>query len=861
MAFGVLLTMSVGFLMLPTRALLAQTPVIDLDDPDEPGSEQTLNAQIWEYMKKTSYSEAKLYVAGLKRSAGNAKRASSEVTLPTGWRLEPAGTQVDVGRMPYAAVSYAGSLVVLNNGYYDKGSEDPTVSIVDLKGGQTRTLKLPSLFPSVVVGLDGDLYVSGGLSKQLFRFNREFVQVKSYPIAGFVGGIAAIDATHIAVSSLVTAQTPAEFSKGLFNKGYLQILDTTKGTVEQSAEIGYFPYAIAYSRGKIYASLLGEDKLAIFDASTLHSVASLSVGNKPQDITLDPELNRLYVVNSGSDSISVIDTNLNKQVAVFDLQHGKTKYGSAPVSVSVDKANNRLYVALANSNAVAVLNRQSGKRLGAIPVGWYPTKAIVDGDQLIALNAKGIKPRRPNADGRYVLSLLQGSLSVVPLADIPGHLATWTNTVESASPASISGAVHAKTAASEVKHIFYIVRENRTYDQVLGDLPNANGDPKLTLFGRALTPNGHKIASEFVTLDNYYADGEISVLGHSFTTSGYASPFLEWLSNAAYSGRYPGYPFGMVPAATSPTYLWDALDRKGLDYRVYGENYFLYTRAYDILKQTLGVDSDAAHSFYAKMMKLSSQVDRGAEFYKFASPFYGQADTPAAAETLLGNAEFLSGLSQFLCGDDSLARIIATNDELKKKFAAYIARYPMNYRSWDLKTSDLDRVKAWRADFEKQVKSGHVPSLHYLWLPNDHTGGVNKAYPTPDKMVSQNDVALGLILETISHSPIWKSSLILVTEDDAQAGQDHVDATRTVGLAAGPSVRRGQVVSDRFDQLSLLKTIDVLLGLQPLSQNDALAAPMYGIFATDLNLTPYTHVVPAHLADEDSVRLMELQKQ
>jgi hypothetical protein len=214
---------------------------------------------------------------------------------------------------------------------------------------------------------------------------------------------------------------------------------------------------------------------------------------------------------------------------------------------------------------------------------------------------------------------------------------------------------------------------------------------------------------------------------------------------------------------------------------------------------------------------------------------------------LLNNQTFVSALSHFLCGDDTLSPIILKRDDVKAAFASYLAHYPFNYRSWDLKFSDLDRARVWKEDFEQQVKSGKVAALHYLWLPNDHTGGTNKAYLPPDQ------------LETISHSPIWNQSLILVTEDDAQNGPDHVDATRTVALAAGPNVKRGFVISDRFDQLSLLRTIGLLLGIAPIGQNDALAAPMFSIFAPKPDNRPYSAVLPSHLTADDAAKFKELE--
>jgi hypothetical protein len=304
---------------------------------------------------------------------------------------------------------------------------------------------------------------------------------------------------------------------------------------------------------------------------------------------------------------------------------------------------------------------------------------------------------------------------------------------------------------------------------------------------------------------------------------------------------------------TSPAYLWDALDAKSVDYRIYGENYFLYTRAYRIITETFGAESELARKFYAQTMTLAAKTDRGNEFYTLAKDYYGQADTPEHALSLLeSKPEFTAALSKFLTGDQSLANALAENQSLRRKFAEYLYHYCFNYRSWDLGYSDLDRAKVWKEDFERQLRASRVAQLHYIWLPNDHTDGVSQRYYMPNQLVAQNDAALGRIIETIARSEIWKESIILVTEDDAQNGPDHVDATRTVALAVGPYVKRKVVVGDRYDQLSMLRTIELLLGLDPLNMNDTLAVPMFGIFTEKPDVLPYTPSKPSsHLINAD----------
>ncbi|MDT5295221.1 MAG: hypothetical protein QOJ76_2101 [Acidobacteriota bacterium] len=816
---------------------------------DRAEDEQDLNRELWEYVKGTPYEGALRYVAAAQMKAQATRVAEAE--LPTGWRIAPAGRQVELGRLPYEAVPFAGRLVVLNAGYYLR--EPQELSVVDTHTGRVeKTVRLNSIFPSATAGPGGDLYVSGGFDGKVFRLDRQFNVAREYAVAGFAAGLAPVDARRIAVLYLA-----GKDDKGNYVAGKLAILDTESGKVEREVDAGYFPYSVRYISGKFYVAVLGENRLRVFDAG-LRAVKEIPVGRRPQEMCVDDD-KRLYVVNTDSDELTVIDTARDVVAATVRTNRFGSRFGTTPTSCAV--AGRRVYVTLAGLNAVAVFEKDTWRDLGLVPAGWYPTKALVDGDNLLVLNAKGIRPRRPNPRGPqpvterggpdYVLTLLKGSLSILPVGDIDSNHVAWTRRVLAGAPAYDAR----RGIKLPIRYVFYIVKENRSYDQVFGDLGRGDGDATLTLFGRGVTPNHHALADTFVTLDNFYANGEISVLGHSFTTSGYASPFLEWLGNALYSGRYKGYPFGMVPSVTSPAYLWDALDDARVSYRVYGENYYLYTRAYRIITETFGAQSEPARKFYAQTMRLATDFDRGRMFYDFAKSYAGQADTVADAAHLLSDAKFTGALSAFLVGDDSLARALGENVVLRRRFTEYLTRYAFDYRSWDLNHSDLERFAAWRTDFERQARTGRLARFNYLWLPNDHTNGADTSIRSPQQFVAQNDAALGLIVETISRSPIWRESLILVEEDDAQNGPDHVDATRIVALAAGPYVKRGAVVHDRYDQLSALRTVELLLGLRPLNLNDRMAVPMFGVFAPRPDASPYAPSAPsASLSDADRAR-------
>src|SRR5438477_3775688 len=837
-----------------------------VDDPDD---QEDLNRELWELAKHTPYESILSYVAEAQRKSKANENA--EVELPNGWRIAPAGTQVEVGRLPYEMVRFEGKLVVLDTGYYYQ--EPQAVSIVDPQTGQViKTLRLNSLFPSAAVGLDGDLYISGGFDEKVYRVDKNFDVVREYKVDGFVGGLAPIDAQHLAVGYMATKKPG-----GGFVGGGLAVLNPASGQIERETKAGYYPYTVRYISGKLFVTVLGEDKVFVFDRE-LKLLRTIAVGRTPQESCTDGH--RLYVVNTGSDSLSAIDSQTDRITSTISVAEKESRFGVAPTSCAVD--GNRLLVTLGNTNSVAVFDRKTNKKLGLIPAGWYPTKVLASEQQLFVLNAKGIQPRRPNPKGPagagpsrtgdYVLTLLKGTVSIIARNDLQKNQRAWTNVVNSSGPLFDARAGF----KLPIKYIFYVIKENRTYDQVLGDLGRGNGDSKLTIFGRSVTPVHHQLADEFVTLDNFFCNGEISVLGHSFTTSGYASPFVEWMGNLSYSYRWNaknnpcatpkvtcnsgGYPYGMVPAMFSPAYIWDNLDEKNVDYRIYGENYFLFTRGYKIFTDLYGAEGELATKFYAKVIDVaSSGDDRGTEFNELAKPYFDRAKTRADAYDLLGDPGFVRRLSHFLIVVYNFGVVLKRDDRLRRRFADYLYHYPFSFRSWDLKYSDLDRVREWKKDFETQLRLGHVAQLSYIWLPNDHTDGATKKILDAYQFMAQNDAAVGRVIETISHSPIWKESLILMEEDDAQNGPDHVDATRTIAFAAGPYVKRGTLVGDRYDQLSMLRTIEILLGLEPLNSNERMAAPMFGIFTDKPDVQSFTPArISERIADADRYRYRQL---
>jgi len=468
--------------------------------------------------------------------------------------------------------------------------------------------------------------------------------------------------------------------------------------------------------------------------------------------------------------------------------------GSTPNALSLSADGGTLLVASADNNAVAVVDvSRPGASVvkGFIPTGWYPTAVQYsrDGQRIYVLSGKGLtsqaNPRGPNpgihsGDGQYAGSMLLGSLSVVPVpneAQLAAHtrkvleLTPYTDAARLAPPrAPANSPIPRKVGdPSPIKHVFYVIRENRTYDQILGDLEKGNGDPTLCLFGEDVTPNAHALAREFVLLDNFYVDAEVSYSGHAFSTGAYANDFVNKVWPMNYGGRGGKYlsegggvmrnAYGNI-TAPEQGYIWDACKRAGVSVRSYGE--------------------------FATI--------RGA----------GQGSATATVPGLEGLV------------------------------------HP-DYPPWDLLIPDNRRVDVWRKEFAEFEANGQLPRLSIIRLGNDHTSGTRPGYPTPTAMIAENDLALGRVVETITKSRYWKESAIFVLEDDAQNGPDHVDAHRSVAFVISPYVRRGAVDSTLYTTSGMLRTMELILGLPPMSQYDAAATPMYGSFQVTPVLTGYRH--------------------
>jgi hypothetical protein len=456
-------------------------------------------------------------------------------------------------------------------------------------------------------------------------------------------------------------------------------------------------------------------------------------------------------------------------------------------------------VANADDDAVAVVDVDGppdrARAVGFVPVGWYPAALALtpDGRTLFVANAKGSGSRSNAKDGPDPtreasgdaghLKRMPGSVSRVPVPS-PSRLRAHTErayrnrkpSARGVSPARASSVVPlAPGVVSPIRNVLYVIRENRTYDQVFGDLERGNGDPSLTVFGREVTPNAHALVDEFVLFDNFYADAEVSADGHNWSMAGYATDYTEKTWVPCYGGL--GFPYdyeGGDPIA-SPTagYLWDAAARKGLSVRNYGE---------------------------------------------------------------------FVGLSPENPGTGFDGRYEGRGDVLRGNTCPF-------FPGFDTDILDNTRVDLWLREFRAFLAKRSFPRLSIVRLGNDHTVGTKRGAKTPRAMVADNDLALGRLVEAVSTSPIWKETAIFVVEDDAQNGPDHVDSHRTLALVISPYTRRGGAVdSTLYSTTSMLRTMELILGLPPLSQHDAAATPMTNAFRDDPDPTPFRHLpVPVDL--------------
>lgn len=537
------------------------------------------------------------------------------------------------------------------------------------------------------------------------------------------------------------------------------------------------------------------------DTSTGAATHSIAVGLHPTALLLDESRNRLFVANGNSDTVSVVDIRQNRVAATIALQpFARNVVGVAPTALALSPDGGTLYVACGGINAVAVVSVPASGHgaatiRGLIPTGWYPNDLDLspDGSQLAVSTLLGVGSGWRDDEKKRFVHSYRGTIHVVSLPD-EAQLESFTMAVAENNRMLVGSNTRAEAPRrnarpkaiparagepSLIEHVVYIIKENRTYDQVFGDMPKGNGDPTLTMFSEKVTPNHHRLADEFVLLDNFYATGGNSGDGHQWVTQANEVDYALW---PGYRGR--SYPFdGTDPIAYSyGGFIWDIAAKAGKTVRVYGE-------------------------------------------------FAGRLAEPPEERVPMLN-RVLAG-EDFSGSYDIEAPLKPLNQFLAKNYPPYTNSIP-----------DLVRAQIFQKDVERWERGGKMPNLVILQLPCDHTFGTRPGTSTPSAMVADNDWALGQMVEALSSTQFWKKMAIFVVEDDAQNGVDHVDGHRTVALAVSPYTRRGHVDSTFYAQPSMLKTIELILGLPNLSLFDLIATDMRESFTDTPNLSPYVATKP-----------------
>ena len=715
--------------------------------------------------------------------------------LPNGWRISPAGRTLTLSSLPLNLATTADGkyAIVTNNGIMR-----PSFSIVDINNWTIKgTLALDNAWLGLAWSGDGTkLYSGGGKQNDVQEFaysDGALVRTRSLPLPAmtgesFSGGLAVSRDGRTLFATRVFAMT-------------LSSIDLASGQVTKTVQLPAEPYTAVVSPDNrtVYVSLWGGRQVRAYAADSLVELMAFDTGEHPNALVLSQDGKRLFVASGNSGVVNVFDTFSG--LALEDIStalYPQAPRTTTPNALALSPDGRSLLVAVADLNAVAVVDISNVSRSnvdGFIPTGWYPTGVSYsrDGKQILILSGKGTPGANPLTGGME--RRLTGSISIVAAPDRV-TLADLTRKVMSLTPYSDAirlaplnipiGSPIPRTvgSSSPIKHVFYVIRENRTYDQILGDLTEGNGDPKLALFGRDVTPNAHSLAQNFVVFDNFYVDADVSFDGHAFSTAAYATDVVQKLWQTLYANRGGIYlgeggwfmrnAFGNA-AAAERGYIWDYAKQARVGVRSYGE-------------------------------------------------FVDHSSKSASGDVVaVASVPGLTGL-------------------VAQSFAGF-----------DLDITDQKRVDNWLSEFRQYEQNGNLPALSIIHLPNDHTKGTTPGAPTPRAMIADNDLALGRVVDAISNSVYWKDSAIFVVEDDAQSGPDHVDSHRSVLLVASPFAKRAFVDHSFYTTSGVLRTIELILGLEPMSQYDAAATPLYNAFVGTPNLGGYQRSTPRVSLEEKNL--------
>ncbi|MDP9055387.1 MAG: bifunctional YncE family protein/alkaline phosphatase family protein [Acidobacteriota bacterium] len=724
--------------------------------------------------------------------------ADGAFLLSSGWRIKAAGVQIPVDTFPLATAITPDKkfLLVLNGGY-----NPPSVSVIDIAAAKELSrVPVPDGWLGLTINRAGDrVYVGGGSKASVYEFgfrNGVLTPSKVFPVVAekdrrpedFIGDVQLAPDGHLLYAADVYRDS-------------VVVINPQSGLVISRVKTGRRPYRILFhpSGKSFYVSSWADGSVGQYETNTGNLLVNTRVGPHTTDMVwrdglVEDQPNvaaRLFVSASNTNNVYVLGASesgeLSRLEAINVSLTPNQPLGSTPSGLGLSADGSKLFVACSDANAVAVVDiSQARSRVaGFVPAGWYPTAAfgLPDG-RLGVLNGKGLgsyaNPKGPNPlvevvqncegvrNDQYVAAIQRGTVALVDFPD-DLKLAGMTREAIANSPYAAAKLDDPGIPAGNpvrpngpIKHVIYVIKENRTYDQVLGDMKQGNGDPSLTLFGAEVTPNLHKLASEFVLLDNFYENSDVSADGHNWAMAAIAPDYTQRLWPNEYAGRRKKYDFeGGEPANSPPAgYLWTNAIEAGVTVRNYGE---------------------------------------------WTEEVKHQGDDP-----------------EVKVKDPVLQKI---TDE--------------DYAPFDLDYSDVDRAQELVMELQKFEKSGTMPGLMIVRMGNDHTSGTTPGKIAPLSAVADNDQGVGMLVEAVSKSRFWNETAIFVIEDDAQNGPDHVDSHRAPAWVISPWVKKGAVNSTMYNQASVLRTMEIILGMRPMTTYDAGARPMFSVFNTAANNEPY----------------------
>ncbi len=731
-----------------------------------------------------------------------AQQAAKPVMLPNGWRLTPVGDSMPLGDLPLTLeVSPSKKLMAVTN----NGQGTQTIELIDLESRKkTDSIEIKRSWYGLAFSPDEKkLFVSAGHNNNIIIYNiaskklslADSIQLgKPWPTRIGPAGIT-IDAKRNRLY-VVTREDKQLYVIDLSSKKIL-------GTFALLAE-GYAS-KISRNNKELFISCWGGDKVLVFDLEKQTWNKPIDVGDNPNELYLSKNGQYLLVCNANDNTVSVIETKEKRVIETLDAAlFPNSPSGSTTNSLALDDKERTLFIANADNNCLAVFDFSKpgqSKPLGFIPTGWYPTCVRFVNKQLWIANGKGFQSKanpfgpaptrkreevihhggitKKSSEVEYIGSLLKGSMSIVDVPD-PNTLSTYSKKVVDNSPYAdyvrnqVNAAPFRLGKDSPIKYVFYVIKENRTYDQVLGDMKQGNGDSTLVLFGKKYTPNQHALAESFVLLDNFYVNSEVSADGHNWTMGAYATDYLEktWPTSYGQRGGTYGGEGERTIANNKNGFMWDNCQRHGVTFRTYGE---------------------------------------------------------------------------FMSHDKPSVPILE-------------GHHCPGFPSYDLGIRDTLRFSIWKKDFDKLLAKGEVPQFNTVRFGNDHTEGMRLGRPSPYAHVADNDLAVGLFIQTLAQSSIWDQTVVFIVEDDAQNGADHVDAHRSTAYLAGGFIKRNFVDHTMYTTASILRTMGLLLGMKPMTQYDAGATPMWNCFNDHSEASWFQATTPSVDLNEKNVAMNTWQK-